>query len=143
MHVVHGLLYFVTLFLVCMNFKTKKNTSGMSSEASTSMAGVILSNRVFHGLALCQKSIGRYQTGQLLIRFPFTFRLPPVGIFLIYDMENISFDETDSKIPAWYIHVVFWIVIDMGLGKKFKNVTNYTFSFPELKNKISSIRILK
>ena len=111
------LLYFVTMFLVCMNLKQKKITSGMSSEASTSMAAFILSNRVFHGLALCQKSIGRYQTGQLLIRFPFTFRLPPVGIFLIYDMENIAFDETDSQIPAWNIHVIFWIVIYMGLEK--------------------------
>ena len=133
MHVVHGLLYFVTMFLVCMNFKTNKK---------------YLRN-VLRGFDLH----GRRHLEQSCVSWP---RVVPKKYWKVSDRPvvdqiplHVSLATSWDLFDLWHGEYLLWRnrfqdpgmvhtcrLLDRnryGPGKKFKNVTNYTFPFPELK----------
>ena len=93
---------------------TVASTATPEAMGSAFVSSVILSNGVLHGLTLGQETIGRDQTGQGLF-FAIPTGLPPMRVSLIYDMEDIAFDKTNTEFPTRNIWIIMWIVVDVGL----------------------------
>ena len=61
--------------------------------------------------SLLLEDFGRYEPRECLVVFPFSVCLPPVGILLVYYVQNVSLLEGDAELAAWNVDVFLRVVI--------------------------------
>ena len=67
--------------------------------------------RMYIMYSLLLEDFGRYEPRECLVVFSFSVRLPPVGILLVDDVQNVSLLEGDAELAAWNVDVFLRVVI--------------------------------
>ena len=70
-----------------------------------------VAQNVYIMYSLLLEDFGRYEPRECLVVFPFSVCLPPIGILLVDDVQNVSLLEGDAELAAWNVDVFLRVVI--------------------------------
>lgn len=74
---------------------------------------LVLYNSLLESLSLLLEAFGRNESGQTLFIISVAVRLPPVAVLPIDHVQNVAFLEADAQLPAWNVHVVLGVVVEV------------------------------